>query len=113
MKFKRTLILGLLGGVMLAMPMAKAAFADPSHSANSNYIRPVDWWWDHYKDDRNGYAEHGWHKGYYEWHGHRYECERARELQRAVWQDRRTGHPAAARDTQEEADVARARCYNR
>jgi len=113
MKFKRTLVWGLLGGAILAMPIATVASADPSYSTNSNYIRPVDWWWDHYRNDRSGYVNHGWHKGYYEYGGHRYSCDRARELQGQVWQDQRTGHPAAARDVQEEANAARANCYNR
>ena len=113
MKLKRKLIMSLLGGAMLALPMTAPAFAEPSYSANSNYIQPVDWWWDHYKNDRNGYANYGWHKGYYEYSGRRYSCTRARQLQSQVWQDRSTGHPAAARDVQEEADAARAACYNR
>ena len=114
MKLKRKLIISLLGGTMLALPMTAPALAEPSYSTNSNYIQPVDdWWWDHYRKDRDGYANHGWHKGYYEYGGRRNPCERARGLQAEVWRDRNTGHPAAARDIQEEADAARARCYNR
>jgi hypothetical protein len=114
MKLKRTLIMSLLGGAMLALlPMTAPAFAQSSYSANSNYIVPVDWWWDHYKGDRDGYANHGWHKGYYEYGGKRYACDRARSLQEQVWRDRSTGHPAAAQDVQEEANQARANCYNR
>jgi hypothetical protein len=30
-----------------------------------------------------------------------------------VWNDRRRGHPDAARDVEEEAATARAHCYNR
>jgi hypothetical protein len=114
MKLKGKVIASLLGGAMLALPMSVPAFAQPSYSANSNYIQPVDdWWWDHYRNDREGYANHGWHKGYYEYDGRKNPCERARGLQQEVWRDRNTGHPAAARDIQAEADAARAHCYNR
>jgi hypothetical protein len=113
MKFKTKLITGLLGGAMLALPMTVPAFAGPAYSADSDHIQKVDWWWDHYKGDRDGYSNHGWHKGYYEYGGKRYACDRARSLQAQVWRDRSTGHPAAARDVEEEAAEARARCYNR
>ncbi len=113
MKLKRKLIMGLLGGAMLALPMTAPAFAEPSSGAYSNNIQPVDWWWDHYKGDRDGYANHGWHNGYYQYGGHRVSCERARQLQAQVWHDRQTGHPAAANDVAEEAAAARSRCYNR
>jgi len=116
MKLKRTLIVSLLGGAMLALPMialTAPAFAEPSDSINSNYIQRVDWWWDHYHNDREGYANRGWHSGHYVYGGQRYACERAKGLQYQVWQDRRSGHPAAARDVAEEAAAARARCYSR
>ena len=113
MKLKRNLILSVLGGAMLALPMTVPAFAQSSESIDSNYIQKVDWWWDHYKTDRDGYANHGWHKGYYEYGGKRYACDRARSLQNQVWRDRSTGHPAAANDVAAEAAEARARCYNR
>ena len=113
MKLKRKLIMSLLGGAMLALPMTASAFAEPSYSGNSNNIQRIDWWWDNYKNDRDAYANHGWHNGYYEYGGKRYSCERARQLQNQVWRDRATGHPAAARDVEEEAAAARARCYNR
>ena len=63
MKLKRNLILSLLGGAMLALPMTAPAFAQSPDSIDSNYIKPVDWWWDHYRGDRDGYANHGWHQG--------------------------------------------------
>jgi hypothetical protein len=113
MKLKRNLILSLLGGAMLVLPMTAPAFAQESYSTDSNYIKPVDWWWDHYRGDRDGYANHGWHQGYYNYGGKRYACDRARSLQAEVWRDRRTGHPAAAQDVEAEAAEARARCYNR
>jgi len=113
MKLKRNLILSLLGGAMLALPMTAPAFAQSPDSIDSNYIKPVDWWWDHYKGDRDGYANHGWHQGYYEYGGKRYACDKARSLQNQVWRDRSTGHPAAANDVEAEAAEARARCYNR
>lgn len=113
MKFKRKLISSLLGGAMLALPMTAPAFAEPAYSTNSNYIQKVDWWWDHYRGDREGYANHGWHNGYYEYGGRRVSCERARQLQAQVWRDRQTGHPAAASDVEQEAAAARGRCYNR
>jgi hypothetical protein len=112
MKIRRKLIMSLLGGAMLALPMTAPAFAKSSFSANSNGIEQVDWWWDNYKNDRNGYANHGWHSGYYEYSGKRYSCGRARQLQNQVWRDRSTGHPAAASDVEQEAAAARARCYN-
>ena len=113
MKFKRKLIMSLLGGAMLALPLSVPAFAEPSYNANSNYIQPVDWWWDHYGNDRDAYANHGWHKGYYQYSGRQYACDRARGLQAEVWRDRNTGHPAAANDVAREAAAARASCYNR
>jgi hypothetical protein len=113
MRLKTKLIVTLLGGAMLALPMTAPAFAEPAYSTSSNYIQPVDWWWDNYKNDRDGYANHGWHQGHYEYGGQRYACDRARSLQNQVWNDRNTGHPAAARDVEEEAAAARARCYNR
>jgi hypothetical protein len=113
MKLKRKLVMSLLGGAMLALPMTAQSFAEPSYSANSNGIQQVDWWWDHYKGDRDGYANHGWHQGYYEYGGKRHACDRARSLQTQVWRDRSTGHPAAANDVAAEAAAARARCYNR
>ncbi len=113
MKFKRKLIVSFLGGAMLALPMTVPAFAEPSYGTNPNYIQPVDWWWDHYKNDRDGYANRGWHQGYYQYSGRQYSCERARGLQAEVWRDRNTGHPAAARDVEREAEAARARCYDR
>ena len=113
MILKKKLILSLLGGAMLALPLTAPAFAEPAYSADSKYILPVDWWWDHYKGDRDGYANHGWHQGYYEYGGKRYACDRARSLQNQVWRDRSTGHPAAASDVEAEAAAARAHCYNR
>jgi hypothetical protein len=113
MKLKRKLLLTLLGGAMLALPVTAPAFAQPSYSADSGTIQPVDWWWDHYKNDRDAYANHGWHEGYYQYGGQRYGCERARKLQNQVWRDRSTGHPAAANDVEREAQEARANCYNR
>jgi hypothetical protein len=112
MKLKRKLLMSLLGGAMLMLPLTTPALAEPSFGADSNYIQPVDWWWDHYRGDRDGYANHGWHEGHYEYGGHKYACEKARGLQAQVWQDRNSGHPAAARDVEEEAAAARARCYN-
>jgi hypothetical protein len=114
MKFKKTLVLGLMAGAMVGMSsMSAPAFADPAYGSESNYIRPVDWWWDHYQGDRDGYANYGWHKGYYEYSGHKYACDRARGLQSQVWQDRKSGHPAAANDVEAEAQAARAHCYSR
>ena len=114
MTFKGTLITSLLGGAMLVLPMMTApAFAEPAYGSDSNYIQKVDWWWDHYGHDRDGYANRGWHEGYYSYRGRRNPCQRARGLQTQVWQDRNSGHPAAARDVQEEANAARAACYNR
>jgi len=113
MKLKRMLITSLLGGAMLALPMSLPAFAQSSYGADSGHIQKVDWWWDHYKGDRDAYANHGWHQGYYQYGGKRYACDRARGLQNQVWQDRAKGHPAAANDVAEEAAEARARCYNR
>jgi hypothetical protein len=115
MKLKRKLVLSLLGGAMLALPMSATTFAEPAYGpdSDSNNIQQVDWWWDHYKGDRDGYANHGWHQGYYEYGGKQYACDRARGLQNQVWQDKSTGHPAAARDVEAEAEAARARCYNR
>jgi hypothetical protein len=113
MKLKRKLTAGLLFVAMLALPAAAPAFAESSYSGNSNYIQPVDWWWDHYKGDSDAYANHGWHAGQYEYGGKRYSCERARTLENQVWRDRSTGHPAAARDVEEEAAEARASCYSR
>ncbi len=110
MKLKRKLIMSLLGGAMLALPATAPAFAEPSYGTNSNYIQPVDWWWDHYRNDRDGYSNRGWHQRYYEYGGRRYACDRARGLQTQVWQDRSTGHPAAARDVEAEAAAARVRC---
>ncbi len=111
MKFKRKLILSLLGAAMLALPMTAPAFAEPPYASSD--IQPVDWWWNQYGHDRNAYANHGWHKGYYEYGGKRNSCDRARGLQEQVWQDRNSGHPAAANDVEAEAAAARARCYNR
>jgi hypothetical protein len=113
MKIKTKLIAGLLGGAMLALPMTMPAFAQPSYGANSNYVQPVDWWWDHYQNNREEYANHGWHKGNYEYGGRSYACDRARDLESQVWRDRRTGHPAAAKDVEREASAARAHCYTR
>ncbi len=113
MKLKRNLIVGLLGVAMLALPMLAPAFAEPASDGYSNYIQPVDWWWDRYGHDRNAYANHGWHEGYYSYGGRRNPCARARSLQTQVWQDRQTGHPAAANDVAQEAAAARAHCYNR
>jgi hypothetical protein len=113
MKLKKKLITSLMGAAILALPMTAPAFAQSSYSADSNYIVPVDWWWDHYRNDGDGYANHGWHHGYYEYGGKRYSCERARQLQNQVWRDRNSGHPAAASDVEQEAAAARARCYNR
>ena len=113
MTLKRKLLTGLLGGAMLTLPMTVPAFAQPAYNTNSGYIQPVDWWWDHYQNDRDAYANHGWHKGHYEYGGQRYACNRARELQTQVWNDRRKGHPGAARDVEQEAAEARARCYDR
>lgn len=48
MKIKRKLIMSLLGGAILALPMTTPAFAEPP--VNSNYIQPVDWWWNKYKN---------------------------------------------------------------
>ncbi len=62
MKLKRMLITSLLGGAMLALPMTLPAFAQSSYGADSGHIQKVDWWWDHYKGDRDGYANHGWHR---------------------------------------------------
>jgi hypothetical protein len=111
MKFKRKLILSLLGAAMLTLPMTVPAFAEPPYASSD--IQPVDWWWNHYGHDRNGYANNGWHKGYYTYNGKRNSCERARGLQDQVWQDRNSGHPAAASDVEAEAAAARARCYSR
>jgi hypothetical protein len=113
MKFKTKLITSLLGGAMLALPLSVPAFAQSSYGADSGQIVKVDWWWDHYKGDRDGYANHGWHTGYYEYSGKRYACDRAKSLQAQVWRDRQTGHPAAANDVAAEAAAARERCYNR
>ena len=114
MNLKRALIMGLFGSAMLAMPMVAApAHADPYYNADSNHIQQVDWWWDHYGHDRDAYSNHGWHSGYYEYSGRKNSCDRARGLQNEVWRDRQTGHPAAARDIEQEAAEARARCYNR
>jgi hypothetical protein len=113
MKFNRKLIMSLLGGAMLALPMSAPSFAQQAYNADSNHIEQVDWWWDHYKGDRDAYANHGWHRGYYEYSGKRYACDRARGLQTQVWQDRNTGHPAAAQDVAAEAAAARERCYSR
>lgn len=113
MKFNRKLVMGLLGGAMLALPMTAPAFAEPSYTADSAHFQRVDWWWDHYQGDRDGYSNHGWHEGNYEWHGHKNPCQRARGLQAQVWQDRQKGHPAAANEVEQEAAEARARCYNR
>jgi hypothetical protein len=114
MKFKIKLITGLLGDATLALPMTTLtapALAEPSYSSSD--IQQVDWWWDQYGHDRNAYANSGWHKGYYEYGGKRHACTRARGLQNEVWQDRNSGHPAAANDVEAEAQAARARCYNR
>jgi len=111
MKIKRKLIMSLLGGAMLALPLIMPAFAEPP--VNSNYIQPVDWWWNKYKNNHDEYVNHGWHKGSYQYNGHQYACERARELQSQVWNDRRTGHPAAAKAVAREAAAARAACYSR
>jgi hypothetical protein len=114
MKFKKTVVFGLLAGAMVGMSsMSAPAFADPAYSSDSNYIQKVDWWWDHYQNDQHNYANYGWHKGYYEYSGHKYACDRARGLQSQVWQDRRSGHPAAANDVEAEAAAARERCYSR
>lgn len=114
MTLKGKLVMSLLGGAMLALPFTTAtAFAEPAYSSDSNYIQKVDWWWDHYRHDRDGYANHGWHSGYYTYGGRRNPCERARGLQTQVWQDRAKGHPAAAADVQQEANAARAACYDR
>lgn len=117
MKFKRKLITSLLSAAMLALPMAVPAFAEQPYSSDPSYssggIQQVDWWWDKYGHDRNAYANNGWHKGYYHYNGQRYACSRARGLQDQVWQDRNSGHPAAANDVEAEAQAARARCYNR
>ena len=115
MKLGRKLIFSLLGAAFLALPMTVSttpAFAEPAYGADSN-IQQVDWWWDHYHNDRDGYANRGWHNGYYQYGGKRYACDRAKSLQYQVWQDRSTGHPAAARDVAEEAAQARANCYSR
>lgn len=117
MKIRRKLITSLLGAAMLALPLTAPAFAQlysqPYYgsNSNSNYVQPVDWWWDHYKDNSHEYAYHGWHKGNYEYGGKRYQCERARGLESQVWRDRQTGHPAAAREVEREAEAARSRCY--
>jgi len=114
MKRNRKLIVSLLGGAMLALPITAMAFAQSSYNnTGSGYVQQVDWWWDHYRDDPDEYSNHGWHRGYYEYGGQRHACERARRLQRQVWDDRRRGHPAAANDVEHEAAEARARCYNR
>ena len=113
MKLKGKLILTLLGGAMLTLPMAAPAFAQPSYDTNSGHIERVDWWWDHHGHDAHEYAYHGWHSGYYEYNGHKYACQRARGLEAQVWQDRHSGHPAAANDVAAEAAAARERCYNR
>jgi hypothetical protein len=113
MKFKRKLTLSLLGAAMLALPMTLTApaFAEPAYSSND--IQPVDWWWNQYGHDRNAYSSRGWHKGNYEYSGKKYGCDRARGLQDQVWQDRNSGHPAAANDVEAEAAAARGHCYNR
>jgi len=113
MNIKKKLIAGLLGGAMLALPVAVPAFAQPSYGTNPSYIQPVDWWWDNYQNNRQEYMNHGWHQGYYNYGGKRYACARARDLEGQAWQDRRTGHPAAAKDVQREASAARAACYTR
>ena len=113
MGLKRKLLVSFLGGAILALPVAAPVFSQPSDNTNSGYIQPVDWWWDHYHNDRDSYANRGWHKGQYEYGGQRYACDRARELQTQVWNDRRRGHPGAAKDVEEEAAAARAHCYNR
>ena len=118
MNFKGKLMMTVLGGAMLALPttVSAPAFAQSSYERGPNlqYVQPVDdWWWDRYGHDRDGYANHGWHRGYYTYRGQRNPCERARGLEAQVWQDRKTGHPAAAQDVQEEANAARAACYNR
>lgn len=112
MKIKRKLIIGLLGGAMLAIPMIMPAMAQTP--VNPNYVQRVDWWWNKYKNNQNEYVNHGWHKGSYQYNGHQYACERARELQSQIWNDhRRTGHPAAAKAVAREAAAARAACYSR
>ena len=102
MKFKRTLVFGLLAGAMVGLSSLSApAFAAPAYSPDSNYIRPVDWWWYYYQNDPHGYANYGWHKGYY-------SLRRPQStpvlvlavFKSQVWQDRRSGHPAAANDVE-------------
>ena len=116
MKLRRKLTISLLFGAMLALPMialTAPAFSESAYGTDSNSIQQVDWWWDHYHNDRDGYANRGWHNGYYQYGGKRYACDRAKSLQYQVWQDRSSGHPAAARDVAEEAAQARANCYSR
>ena len=115
MKFKKTVVFGLLAGAMVGMSsMSAPAFADPAYSSDSNYIQKVDWWWDHYQNDPHGVRQLRLAQGIlFEYGGHKYACDRARGLQSQVWQDRRSGHPAAANDVEAEAAAARERCYSR
>ncbi|MGD0074406.1 MAG: hypothetical protein ABSD31_08685 [Candidatus Binataceae bacterium] len=111
MKIKNKLIIGLLGAAVLAIPMTMPAMAQTP--VNPNYVHRVDWWWNKYKNNHDEYVNHGWHKGNYQYNGHQYACERARDLQSQVWNDRRTGHPGAAKTVAREAAAARASCYGR
>lgn len=119
MKFKKTLISGVLAGAMLALPMTMPAFAEPVFSANSNNIERVDWWHHDYND--YGYRNRGYYgNGYY---GNRYygngwaygrgngACANAQRLQNQARRDNWTGHPAAASDVAQQAAWARSHCY--
>ena len=44
MKFKKTVVFGLLAGAMVGLSsMSAPAFAGPAYSSDSNYIKKVDW----------------------------------------------------------------------
>lgn len=133
MKLNKSLILGILGGAMLALPLTTPAFAEPAYGPNSGYVERVDWWHHHDRDDyyrdrgwRNGYDYRGGGWGYggrgygaYRGSGWGYgnrgygACANAQRLQNQAWRDRRWGHPAAADDVAQQARWARANCYRR
>jgi hypothetical protein len=116
MKLNKSLILGILGGAMLALPIVTPAFAEPAYGPNSGYVERVDWWHHHDRDDY--YRDRGWNNGYYYrgrgWgYGGYGACANAQRLQNQAWRDRRWGHPAAANDVAQQAAWARANCYRR
>ena len=65
------------------------------------------WQWKSTHGDVYRQGSHGW-----QWYGNG-PCEKAQRLENQAREDRRTGHPAAASDLDQQAAEARANCYRR